>query len=108
MTSFIADESIFRDQNLMTMPTARGGLSTGIVGSTIYTFGGEGDPNTTSQVFPQVQAYDTIENAWTNLPDMPVPRHGTFAASVDGRIYIPGGGISIGANPTSRFDVFRP
>lgn len=97
------------DQTLATMPTARGGLAAGAIGSTIYTFGGEGDPNTTSQVFPQVEAYDTEKDVWTRLPDMPVPRHGTFAAAVDGGgVYIPGGGLSLGDNATVHFDVFKP
>lgn len=96
------------DQTLAEMPTARGGLGAGVVGDKIYTFGGEGDPNTPTQVYPQVEAYDTLHNVWTKLPDMPLPRHGTFAASIDNGIYIPGGGVTISAAATDHFDVFRP
>ena len=90
------------------MQTARGGLSTGVVSSTIYALGSEGDPNTISKIFPQVQSYDIENDAWTRLPHMLVPRHATFAATIDGGICIPRGRIIINNNSTAYFDAFRP
>jgi N-acetylneuraminic acid mutarotase len=90
------------------MPTPRGGVAAGVVGTKIYTFGGEGDESVESGVFNEVEAYDVVTDSWESAGTMKVPRHGTYAASVDGRIYIPGGGILEGGEPVSDFDVFVP
>ncbi|KAI1377823.1 galactose oxidase [Hypoxylon crocopeplum] len=90
------------------MPTARGGLSMGVIGDYIATFGGEGNPEPNSNgVYNETEVYDIKKDMWLKLPAMPRPRHGTVAASVHGRIYIPGGGISIGAGPVATFDAFE-
>ena len=100
------------------MPTPRGGLSGGAVGKKYYTFGGEGDPDTSSGVFPQSEAYDASTQGWKKLTPMPVPRHGTHAAVVGNRVYVPGGGLQQDgkaivvngttsfSNPTAHFDVY--
>ena len=91
------------------MPTARGGLATGIVGGVAYTFGGEANPAPGSKgVYNQTEAYDTVTDTWTELATMSLPRHGTSAASVDGGIYIPGGSTSEGAQPVDTFTLFKP
>ncbi|KAJ3474279.1 hypothetical protein NLG97_g9915 [Lecanicillium saksenae] len=91
------------------MPTARGGLAAAAVGKTIYTFGGEGNPEAGSDgVFPQVEAYDITKNAWTRMRNMTTPRHGTYAASLKGGVYIPGGGIRQDGAPVDLFEVFYP
>ncbi|KAF4537766.1 uncharacterized protein LTHEOB_11390 [Lasiodiplodia theobromae] len=100
------------------MPTARGGINGGAVGSTFYVFGGEGNPDSTTGVFNQTEAFDTVAQAWTELETMQVPRHGTQAAAANGRIYIPGGGlqqdgkvvtvdgVTTYQNPTAHFDAY--
>lgn len=91
------------------MPTARGGLSVAAIGTKIYAFGGEGNPEEgTDGVYDDVEVYDTETDEWEVLEPMDLPRHGTSAAAVDGRIYIPGGGIVEGAGATDTFDVFSP
>jgi N-acetylneuraminic acid mutarotase len=90
------------------MPTARGGVAAGVVGKMIYTFGGEGNPAVESGVFAQVEAYDTVKDKWYRAGSMRVPRHGTYAVGVGGRVYVPGGGIVQGGGPVSNFDVFMP
>ena len=75
------------------MPVARGGLSGGVVGSKIYTFGGEGNPNSATGVFNQSEVFDTDSQQWTELAPMAAPRHGTSAAAVGNLVYIPGGGL---------------
>lgn len=91
------------------MPTARGGLVAAAVGDKIYTFGGEGNPApNTRGVFPETEVFDTVGEKWEKLPAMALPRHGTSAAAVDGKIYIPGGGIVQGMGATEVVDVFTP
>ncbi|KAF2872802.1 kelch domain-containing protein [Massariosphaeria phaeospora] len=89
------------------MPTPRGGLAAGVVGNKVYTFGGEGNNATESGVFGQVEVYDTVEDQWASAGTMALPRHGTFAVGVEGKVYIPGGGLRrAGGSPTDAFDVF--
>ena len=90
------------------MITARGGLMMGRVGGWLYTFGGEGDMDTSTGVFPQVEGYEIEKDRWVSLGVMDVPRHGTVAASIGDGIYIPGGGLVEGAGPTAFFSVYRP
>ncbi|KAF2030737.1 galactose oxidase [Setomelanomma holmii] len=90
------------------LPTARGGVAAGVVRKKIYTFGGEGNPATESGVFGQVEAYDTVRSEWESVGTMRVPRHGTYAVGVRGRVYIPGGGVVQGGGPVSDFDIFIP
>lgn len=91
------------------MPTPRGGIGVAAIGSKIYTFGGEGNPNTQSGVFPDNQAYDTATDTWTKELSMKNPRHGMGAATVGNRIYIPGGGAQInGGRSVATTDSFGP
>ncbi|KAK4443294.1 hypothetical protein QBC34DRAFT_311327 [Podospora aff. communis PSN243] len=91
------------------MPTARGGLVAAVLGTKIYTFGGEGNPApNTRGVFNQTEVYDTVADTWTKESAMKLPRHGTSAVGVGGKIYIPGGGIIEGVGATKTFDVFTP
>jgi N-acetylneuraminic acid mutarotase len=85
---------------LATMPMARAGCSSGVIGTHIFTFGGEG-------VFPQNQAYDTATNTWTSYAPMDIPRHGTAGVAVGNRVYIPGGGLLSGAGPTNYTSYFE-
>ena len=73
------------------MPTSRGGGAAAVVGGELFVIGGEGNGGLASGVFAEVEAYDLATDSWRSLDPMPNPRHGMWAASVDGRIYIPGG-----------------
>jgi N-acetylneuraminic acid mutarotase len=89
------------------MPTARGGISTASLGSTIYTFGGEGNRTLIANgVYNQTEAYNTLTDTWTKLDGMPYPRHGTNAAAVGRCIFIPGGGNVTAAGAVSVNDAF--
>lgn len=90
------------------LPTARGGLAAATIGTKVYTFGGEGNPATESGVFNQTEVYDTEKDSWKKLGPMKLPRHGTSAVAIDGRVYIPGGGIVAGGGPVDTLDVFEP
>ncbi|KAH6949396.1 hypothetical protein BKA56DRAFT_656049 [Ilyonectria sp. MPI-CAGE-AT-0026] len=69
------------------IPTVRGGLSFGVIGRRIFSFGGEGNPDPGSKgVLNEADMHDVSSNMWIKLEPMQYPRHGTCAASVDGRI----------------------
>jgi N-acetylneuraminic acid mutarotase len=88
------------------MPTARGSLACAALGTVIYCFGGEGDVYNENGIFAQVGAYDTVGDTWSSLSPMEVPRHGTGAVALDGRIWIPGGGVKTAMAPVGIFDSF--
>ncbi len=73
------------------MPTGRSGHAAAVVRGCLYVFGGEGNPSTSSGVFPQNEVYDPGANTWTSLVAMPTPRHGIGAAVLGDRIFTPGG-----------------
>ncbi|ETS85185.1 hypothetical protein PFICI_03210 [Pestalotiopsis fici W106-1] len=75
------------------MPTSRGGINGGAVGSKYYIFGGEGNVDSTTGVFNQTDVFDLESQQWAELEPMAVPRHGTQAVAIDNRVYIPGGGL---------------
>ncbi|KAK1993975.1 kelch domain-containing protein [Colletotrichum falcatum] len=89
------------------MPTARGGVVGGNVGGRVYIFGGEGNTAEGSGgVFDNVEVYDVELDMWQELGPMRLPRHGGAAATVGGKIYLPGGGIREGGSPVNVTDVF--
>ncbi|PSN60859.1 galactose oxidase [Corynespora cassiicola Philippines] len=75
------------------MPISRGSLNGAKVGTSFYTFGGEGNADTTTGVFNQTQSFDTQLQLWVELGPMAVPRHGTQSVAIGNLIYIPGGGL---------------
>ena len=90
------------------MPTARGGVAAGFIGKDIYVFGGEGNTLSETGVFDQVEVYDTVRDRWAKAGKMKLPRHGTYAVGVEGKVYIPGGGVRQSGAPVSAFDAFIP
>lgn len=90
------------------MPTGRAGAATAVVDDTIIIAGGEGNGAVASGVFSQVEAYDPASDTWTALPDMLTPRHGTGAAAINGRVYVPGGATVQGFGAVDTFEVLIP
>jgi len=90
------------------MPTSRGGCACATIGHKMFCAGGEGDPNTSGNVFPQMQAYDAVKDTWVNYTDIPTPVHGTAAVAYYGTVIIPGGGLKIGGDPTQLVQIFMP
>lgn len=90
---------------LAKMPTPRGGLAVAAAGHCLYTFGGEGNPDSANGVFANVEVYNTKEDIWKQLPPLWAGIHGTNAVmDSSGTIYIPGGGYKLGAG-ASNFSV---
>ncbi|KAK4231555.1 hypothetical protein QBC38DRAFT_466051 [Podospora fimiseda] len=91
------------------MPTPRGGIAAGVLGKTIYTFGGEGNVESPmSGVFDEVESYDTENDLWEKLPRMRVGRHGMSAVGIGGKVYVPGGAVRQGFGSVNDLDVFEP
>lgn len=88
------------------MPTARGGMSSGTIGTNVFVFGGEGNTALTTGVFNETEVFDTATETWTSLAPMRLPRHGTSAVAVGDAVYVPGGGIVQGATPVNITDVY--
>jgi N-acetylneuraminic acid mutarotase len=90
------------------IPTGRGGVASATIGSKMFVAGGEGDNDTSTNVWPQMQAYDAVENTWTDYTNMATPVHGTGAVAYRGSVIIPGGGVEIGGAPTQLVQSFKP
>ena len=92
------------------VPTARGGLATAAIGTKIYTFGGEGNKEAGSNgIYKESEVYDTLTDSWAKVGPMAKPRHGTFAATVGTKIYLPGGGTTDRLNSdVSYVDAYEP
>lgn len=78
------------------------------IGCMMFTAGEEGDPATSTHVWPEMQAYDAVRNSWTEYADMATPVYGSAAVAYDGSIVIPGGGLKIGGDPTQLVQSFKP
>lgn len=90
------------------MPTPRGGCASATLGNLMFTFSGEGDPDTSTGVYPQVEAYDAVRDRWTEYKDMATPLHGTDAVAYKGKIIIPGGAPVTGGLPSQLVQSFTP
>jgi len=92
------------------VPTPRGSLSLAVIGKRIYTFGGEGNADNSSQgVFPQNEMYDVEKESWSKDASMRTPKHGAVAVAIGDAIYIPGGSVSKGSRLDLNItEVYRP
>ena len=79
------------------MPLPRSGTAYGTYNGKIYVAGGEFLDNDIVGVFRQFQAYDPATNEWTELPPMPVPRHGLVGGVIGTRFFAVSGHLQSGA-----------
>jgi len=84
----------------------RGGLAGAVLRNHLIVFGGEGNTNASSGVFPDIDAYDPVTNMWQALTPMLVPRHGYGAAVLGGYVYLAGGAIHQGAGGSDEVSAF--
>jgi N-acetylneuraminic acid mutarotase len=80
------------------MPVARGGCMGGVINGQIVVAGGEGNARDINPngVFPDTDVYDPVANMWRVMAPMRTPRHGTGAAGVGNKLYVPGGATAQG------------
>jgi N-acetylneuraminic acid mutarotase len=92
------------------MPAPRGGITGAAHAGCMFVFGGEGEPTHVLGLTPTTYGYDPRKNSWTRLPDLPIAVHGLKGSAViGGRIFLPGGGITLGGNSgTNAMQVYRP
>jgi N-acetylneuraminic acid mutarotase len=91
---------------IATMPTPRGGVASVVLAGRLFVFGGEGSDDDPNGVFPDVEAYDPVADAWEVFPAMDAPRHGFGAAVLDGRIYLMGGATRQGGGADTLSSVY--
>jgi N-acetylneuraminic acid mutarotase len=89
------------------MPTGRRAMSVGIINGKAQIAGGELNENTTSGVFDQNEEYDPATNTWRSLTNVPTPKHGAAAATIDDTLYIMGGGTQSGSSFTSSMEALK-
>lgn len=95
-------------ETLTPMPTRRSGHAAAAVGNCLYILGGEGNRADPRGMFPQVEVYRPAQQAWQRLPDMPIPKHGIYAAVLGGKIYLAGGATQQGLGAVNLVEVFAP
>ncbi len=92
------------------LPAPRGGITGAAHAGCMFVFGGEGERSHVLGLTPTTYAYDHRADRWTRLPDLPIAVHGLKGSAViGGRIFLPGGGITLGGNSgTNAMQVYRP
>jgi N-acetylneuraminic acid mutarotase len=89
------------------IPTLRGGVAGAVLGDRLFVFGGEGNSGAgTNGVFGEVEAYDPVSNSWQEFAPLQIPRHGYGAATLDDRIYLPGGANRQGGGAVNDSSVY--
>lgn len=106
LDAFDAHENIWSSR--APMPTSRAGAAGAVFDGRLYVLGGEGNSNSPNGLFDNVESYDPRRDEWASHPPMKTPRHGLGAVAVGERIYLPGGGDSIGRAPVSVNESFAP
>ena len=92
------------------LPAPRGGITGAAHAGCMFVFGGEGERGHVLGLTPTSYGYDPRADRWTRLPDLPIAVHGLKGSAViGGRIFLPGGGITLGGNSgTNAMQVYRP
>ena len=90
------------------LPTGRSGHAVAALDGCLYALGGEGNRADPRGMFDEVERFAAARGAWEALDAMPVPRHGMGAVPVDGRLWMPGGGLVAGLGATDHVDAFTP
>jgi hypothetical protein len=92
------------------LPAPRGGVTGAAHAGCMFVFGGEGERTHVLGLTPDTYGYDPRTDRWTRLADLPIAVHGLKGSAViGGRIFLPGGGITLGGNSgTNAMQVYRP
>ncbi len=79
------------------LPTPRAGTASAVIGGKLAVIGGESLKQV--EAHREVEAWDPQTARWQTLPALPVGRHGTQAATLDGKTYIAAGSGNRGGGP---------
>ncbi|MDY0960662.1 FG-GAP-like repeat-containing protein [Massilia sp. CFBP9026] len=79
------------------LPTQRAGTASAVIDGKLAVMGGESMKH--EHAHREVEAWDPKTARWHTLPAMPVGRHGTQAATLDGKVYIAAGSGNRGGGP---------
>ena len=92
------------------MPVPLSGSAAVSLGSRIYLFGGiPVGFDSDVEVRPEVWRYDPGADAWDVLPTgMPTPRQSMAAVAFTDRIYLIGGGVGAGFEPSNANEIYVP
>ncbi|WDD97502.1 Kelch repeat-containing protein [Thalassomonas actiniarum] len=86
------------------LPAALAGLTAVALNGKIVVAGGEAfGPNgnwRTGKAFSQIWSYDPVKDSWTQELNMPQPRHGHGAVTLNDKMYIIGGAAKVGPQET--------
>ncbi|MEM9013364.1 MAG: kelch repeat-containing protein [Pseudomonadota bacterium] len=97
----VYDPAEDRWRSLAPMPQGQAGLAGAVLDGKLYVFGGEAVFTDNDGVFAEAWVYDPTADAWSALPAMPTPRHGTDGVALAGRIHVVGGARQPGGNDRS-------
>jgi N-acetylneuraminic acid mutarotase len=75
------------------MPIARSALGAGVYGGRIYVAGGEYQDPHMMATFRAVEAFDPATNTWTEMPPMPVSRHGLAVGIIGNQMHVVSGDV---------------
>jgi N-acetylneuraminic acid mutarotase len=75
------------------MPIARSALGAGVYRGRIYVAGGEYQDPHMMATFRALEAYDPASNTWTEMPPMPVSRHGLAVGVIGNRLHVISGDV---------------
>lgn len=85
-------------------PAPRAGCAFGTLLGTLICAGGAGG----AQAHTAAASYDPSLNRWTAREPMPFARAAAPGAATGGRLFIPGGSLSAGLDPTNSFLIYTP
>ena len=92
--------------SLPPLPTARGGLTAGLLDGQVHVVGGESIDS--PGVFPQHEVLDLVTLTWAEAPPLDRGRHGLGSGVIDGRWYVAAGGPNPDLSVSDRLDIFTP
>lgn len=79
------------------LPTQRAGTASAVIDGKLAVMGGESMMH--EHAHREVEAWDPKSARWQTLPALPVGRHGTQAATLDGKVYLAAGSGNRGGGP---------
>ena len=101
-----ATQALWREKT--EMPTPRGSLTVSVINENIYAIGGALRENGPFMFISKVERYDTQNDTWRQLSDMPSGKLGHAAGVINGQIYILGGRRADHNGELSTVEVYDP